>query len=310
MSLWSAKMPSNIALIKYMGKADPKLNLPTNPSFSYTLNHLLTLVTIEPNDSNTDQWQKLDEDAEFKSPKLNEQGQQRFLNHFQLLKSHWGVNGSYTLKSGNNFPSDCGLASSASSFASLTMATYNLAKEKFGADQSLLSLANLSRQGSGSSCRSFFSPWCEWQGERVEQVDLAIERLNHKVVIVDESKKLVSSSEAHKRVTTSGLFDGRIERATQRCKELKQALASKDFNLAFEICWAECWDMHALFETSRPSFGYMTGQSVEVLNRVRRYWQEHGQGPLVTMDAGANVHLLNVCDKFMTSNCLNGFKVI
>ena len=34
---WFAKAPSNIALIKYMGKKDAELNLPMNSSLSYTL---------------------------------------------------------------------------------------------------------------------------------------------------------------------------------------------------------------------------------------------------------------------------------
>jgi len=51
--------------------------------------------------------------------------------------------------------------------------------------------------------------------------------------------------------------------------------------------------MHALFETSRPSFGYMTSGSLEVLRGVKQLtWEKSGDGPLVTMDAGPNVHLL------------------
>ena len=71
---------------------------------------------------------------------------------------------------------------------------------------------------------------------------------------------------------------------------------------AFELSWAEFWDMHALFETSKPSFGYMTPGSLEVLRYVRgATWdatvgqpgeESAGRGPLITMDAGPNVHLL------------------
>ena len=51
--------------------------------------------------------------------------------------------------------------------------------------------------------------------------------------------------------------------------------------------------MHALFETSNPAFGYMRSGSLDVLNFVReQVWGKLGDGPLVTMDAGANVHLL------------------
>ena len=68
--------------------------------------------------------------------------------------------------------------------------------------------------------------------------------------------------------------------------------------------------MHALFETSLPSFGYMTAESVEVLHKVREYWRKHDSGPLVTMDAGANVHLLGFDDHFLHSKILDRFTVI
>jgi diphosphomevalonate decarboxylase len=50
--------------------------------------------------------------------------------------------------------------------------------------------------------------------------------------------------------------------------------------------------MHKLFETSTPSFGYMTVGSHEVLEDCQSLWNKWQDGPLVTMDAGANVHLL------------------
>ena len=50
--------------------------------------------------------------------------------------------------------------------------------------------------------------------------------------------------------------------------------------------------MHALFETSSPSFGYFEPQTLTLLNMAREYWLQNSDGPLVTMDAGPNVHLL------------------
>jgi len=130
------------------------------------------------------------------------------------------------------------------------------------------------------------------------------------VVIVASEKKKISSSQAHRRVTGSLLFRGRIERATERNELLKAALLKKDFSQAFELCWSEFWDMHALFETSSPSFGYMTSSSVEVINFARSYWEKHSNGPIVTMDAGANVHLLNVPEGFTKSPELSKFTIL
>jgi diphosphomevalonate decarboxylase len=295
---WKATAPSNIALIKYMGKTDHSGNRPTNASLSYTLPHLKSLVEIElAPGAATDRWEPLREyeGRPLAEISLSEKGKARFLAHLLKLKAHYGFEGSFVVRSANDFPSDCGLASSASSFAALTMAALDALSACTGRQPpSVTEAADWSRQGSGSSCRSFFAPWSVWSEEGAVGVsDLGYGNLLHQVVVVDQEIKAVSSSEAHRRVTSSRLFEGRPERADQRVRELVAALKAKNWREAFEITWAEFWDMHALFETSQPSFGYMTAGSLEVLRLVReRCWDRSGMGPLVTMDAGPNVHLL------------------
>lgn len=296
--MWSAEAPSNIALIKYMGKAPQGKNVAANRSLSYTLGHLRTKVKVTASDLAQDTWHPLLEDG-WQEVHLSPASQQRFLQYFSMLKTHFGLEGTYKLFSANNFPADCGLASSASSFAALTMAAFEVAKSVIGPavmDQwTQADLSALSRQGSGSSCRSFYGPWCLWDEDGARSIDLAYSELLHYVVIVDKQKKAVSSSEAHKRIETSLLYYGRNERAQQRLDSLTQALTSKgrqEWKMAMQIVWAEFWDMHALFETSQPPFGYMTDKTLQVLSQIRQQWQSHDDGPIVTMDAGANVHLL------------------
>ena len=261
--------------------------MPANSSLSYTLNHLRSFVTIEP--AAQDSWAPLDG---FSAIALSETGLKKFLKHFQMLKSKWAIEGQYLIRSANNFASDCGLASSASSFAALTLATWELAKAIGHApDENITTLSKLSRLGSGSSCRSLFSPWAIWRGEGAEKIDLDL-HLEHAVLIAGTEKKAVSSSEAHVRVTTSLLFEGRVARADKRLEQLLSSLKSGDWKQSFELCWSEFWDMHALFESSQPSFGYMNGETLKILSHLREIWTTTDDGPLVTMDAGANVHIL------------------
>lgn len=294
---WFVEAPSNIALIKYMGKTNVVSNIPSNASLSYTLNGLKTRVEIDGG-AEVDKWMELE-----KWPvHLSEKSQERFLKHFRFLKQTFEIEGAFIVRSGNNFPSDCGLASSASSFAALTLATYEVAKDlsknKSKVDAlSLEDLSALSRQGSGSSSRSLFAPWSVWRGEGAESIKIPLDYLLHDVLILEKEKKAVSSSEAHRRVTTSLLFEGRVVRAENRLKNLIDALNLNQWALAHEIVWAEMWDMHALFETSLPSFGYMSGASVEALHMIKKFWNENGDGPLVTMDAGPNIHLLYRADQ-------------
>jgi diphosphomevalonate decarboxylase len=289
---FEAQAPSNIALIKYMGKTDATVNAATNSSISYTLPHLLTTVTLQATAGTGVEWRALDSSFE-----LSDNGKKKFLAHWNRCQQRLApkYSGGVVIASGNNFPSDCGLASSASSFAALTEAAYGLFQKMQILERawSREELARLSREGSGSSCRSFFTPWAYWCGETVKPLESVWDHLLHSVVIVDGAKKKVSSSEAHRRVTTSSLFVGRIERAEQRSQLLQKLLQQKDSWAAmFELAWSEFWDMHILFETSSPAFYYMTPKSLLALRYLQEQWEAQGDGPLITMDAGPNIHLL------------------
>lgn len=303
-----ASAPSNIAIIKYMGKTKNEVNLPSNASLSFTLEHLRSFVVIEPNELGRDEWKPLEG---FQKIELSPTGLAKFLNHFDRLKTQWRIPGSYTVSSANNFPADCGLASSASSFAALTKAAALLAERnnpKLKID--IAEMSRLSRSGSGSSCRSFFAPWSIWRSEGGEGAHIDL-NLDHAVILVEEGRKEVSSSDAHVRVTTSRLFEGRKRRAEERLEQFLAALQDNAWKEAYEICWAEFWDMHALFETSNPHFGYMQAGTLEVLNHLREIWNRTGDGPLVTMDAGANVHvLLRQDQRAAAKEWLKPFKII
>ena len=77
-----------------------------------------------------------------------------------------------------------------------------------------------------------------------------------------------------------------------RLKALSEALNQTDWRLCFNFCYEEFLDMHSLFETAQPPLKYKTDSSQKVLNCIKDYWRKNNDGPLATMDAGANVHLL------------------
>lgn len=288
---WKAAAPSNIALIKYMGKLDFSKNIPSNSSLSYTLQDLKTFVEIERTDATEDQWLPLIQSGCL-SPIFSIQGQKRFLTFFKKLKDIYNVKENFIIKSANNFPSDSGLASSASSFAALTMAASDAFESLGYKNRSDQTRYQLSREGSGSSCRSFFSPWAVWKGIEVFKPEIKIQKLLHDVVLVDAKIKKVSSGEAHKRIETSPHNKGRAERAEKRLIDLIAAFNEDNWKDAYNIVWDEFIDMHDLFETSEPFFCYRTEGSYSVLQVIREFWKEINDGPLVTMDAGPNIHLL------------------
>ncbi|MDI9818702.1 MULTISPECIES: diphosphomevalonate/mevalonate 3,5-bisphosphate decarboxylase family protein [unclassified Legionella] len=289
---WFAQAPSNIALIKYMGKKDDINNIPDNASLSYTLHNLLSSVALEAHNGKKDFWEPL-EIPGGGSFELSPASQTRFLKHLVRLKDYFNYHGAFIVRSSNNFPHSSGLASSASSFAALTKcATLALSELTNTPLPSVEIQAQLSRLGSGSSCRSFFSPWAFWEDDKIKAIELPYKELQHQVIVISHEEKKVSSSEAHQRVKTSSHYPTRSQRATANLKVLLAALESQDWQSAYQICWREFQDLHQLFTSCEQPFSYMTEKTHQALRNLQELWSRKGDGPLVTMDAGPNIHLL------------------
>ncbi len=278
-----------------MGKTSTEQNLPSNPSISFTLNHLRSFVSIELNKLGFDTWRPLIGDGMLPI-ELSDKGKQKFLKHFGRLKKNWSIESYFTIQSANNFPSDCGIASSSSSYAALTLAAATVFNQMNPKKESLESgfLSAWSRLGSGSSCRSFFDPWAIWKGEMAEPWNCAFRELNHCVLLIDSSKKDVSSSDAHLRVTTSPLFTSRIHKVSERLKQLEQANSDRDWNRFSGLAYEEFQEMHELFETSQPKFTYRGVETFEVINKLNELNKKLESKILITMDAGNNIHCLTL----------------
>jgi len=310
---WFTQAPSNIALIKYMGKTDYQQNLPTNPSLSYTLPALLSYVELEQYSGHQDHWEALHIPG-FKPFNLSNASQKRFLHHLSLIKDFFHYEGSFIVRSANNFPLASGLASSASSFAALTKCAAQALSEL--CQQALPdteTLANWSRRGSGSSCRSFYSPWALWDEQHVSAIDLPYSNLMHHVIIISHAEKTISSKTAHLAIQSSPAFLYRPGRARERLKDLMVAMKKQDWHKMKTICWEEFTDMHDLFETSSPSFRYINDKSKAALHMLTTFWETEQDGPIVTMDAGPNIHLLfradqkDLRDKLIQTQLINQY---
>ena len=288
------KSPSNIALIKYMGKKTG--NIPINPSLSYTLDSLISGVRISQiPEGKKDLWRPL-KGNKWLPCVLSPKEQSRFLFFFQTLKKNFHLKNSYLIESANNFPKSLGAASSASSFSALTKAVYHqaLKESTFKEKLSALKLSQISRKGSGSSCRSFFKPWCLWEGVEAQSLQLpGWNQLSYELIGDETCKeKTISSSLAHQKIQTSLHFKGRVERAQTRLKIFMSAAQKKQWNCMYETAFEEFEDMHQLFETSEPSFSYISPETRKTLQALKSFWKSEKDGPLITMDAGPCIHLL------------------
>lgn len=312
MSTIGARAPSNIAWAKYMGKKPGAANIPENTSLSMTLDGLCTVVEARTSDAGGDRWEpgrpERAADLAFVGDDLAPKGAERALAHVArvrerapaILKRHGLAHlapASLAFRSANTFPASSGIASSASAFAAITLATAAACARDFEAfarafESAALKreLAALAREGSGSACRSFEGPFVQWSGTDAHAIPGALPDLAHFVVVFEAGAKEVGSSDAHARVKSSALWQGRVERVEFRARKIAEAIAAGDLKSCAQLAWSEAWDMHSLFHTAIPSFSYWTPATIVALRWLEPIVQGEAP-PVVTLDAGPNLHI-------------------
>jgi diphosphomevalonate decarboxylase len=107
--------------------------------------------------------------------KEEDSGAKRIQNCLTAIRAMAGdkaPKGGLRIVSNNNFPTAAGLASSASGYACLVLALGKL----FGIDEKELSV--VSRQGSGSACRSVYGGFVKWNmGSQADGTDSKAEQV-------------------------------------------------------------------------------------------------------------------------------------
>ena len=150
-----AEAPSNLAFVKYWGKKDSALRIPTNNSISMNLSNAKTITSVEFDDAFAEDQVNIKSTGE----KAGRGYTTRVSGHLDRVREMAGVSTRALVVTENTFPESVGIASSASGFAALSVA----ATAALGLDLSEKQLSILARLGSGSACRSIPSGFVEWQ---------------------------------------------------------------------------------------------------------------------------------------------------
>src|SRR3989344_6112520 len=116
----TAIAPANIAFIKYWGKTDPKTRVPRNNSISMNLSQMYTTTTVEFDP-------KLSEDdvSFIDETVVKDKEQERIVKALDRIRETTKTKYFAKVRTRNTFPKATGIASSASGFASLTLAAFN-----------------------------------------------------------------------------------------------------------------------------------------------------------------------------------------
>ncbi len=277
----------NVALIKYWGRKNETLRLPTNGSISINLSEMTTTTTVEFSEKFiTDEITINDEAVTDESD--------RAIKHLGRIRTLAKSDLKAKVVSKNNFPSSTGLSSSSSGFAALTIA----ATHALGLELSEKELSILARQGSGSACRSIPDGWVEWKDAETSEESFASSffppehwSLVDVVAVVSTEKKDVPTSVGQKLAQTSPFFSARQTSMQQKILELKTYIKERNFEKFGETVEAEALNMHAVMITSNPSLIYWSVGTLSLMKQVKK-WRSEGLPAYFTINTGQDIHIL------------------
>ncbi|KAL6263625.1 hypothetical protein P5V15_006412 [Pogonomyrmex californicus] len=289
--------PVNIAVIKYWGKRDESLILPTNDSISITLDtdqlHAKTTVKISPD---------FKEDCIWLNGRKEDIQNIRLQNCLKEIKkrsqlpdytNNWKVH----ICSKNNFPTAAGLASSAAGYACLTAALAKLYKVEGD-------ISVIARSGSGSACRSVMGGFVRWHmGSDKNGTDSLAKQIapaSHwpemrilVLVVSDEQKKVPSAIGMKRSIETSELLQHRITYTVpKRANKMQQAIIEKDFKSFAELTMKDSNQFHAVCLDTYPPCIYMNSISNAIMSLIHSYNDAVNDVKVAyTYDAGPNATL-------------------
>ncbi|KAI8790940.1 diphosphomevalonate decarboxylase [Biomphalaria glabrata] len=295
--------PVNIAVIKYWGKRNEKLILPTNSSLSVTLGQdelrAKTSVAVSSDFIEDKMWLNGKEQS-IENPRIQNvlkeirrRARKRLSdseNEADLLLKHVHI------VSENNFPTAAGLASSAAGYACLV---YSLAK-LYGVQGEI---SDIARQGSGSACRSIYGGYVAWEKGKADDgtdsyaVQIAPEthwpEMRALILVVSDQKKDVGSTEGMQTtISTSELMQQRIQGIDKKMKLITQAIKEKDFPTFAKLTMQDSNQFHAVCLDTYPPVFYMTDVSRQIIQLVHSINNSTGHIKVAyTFDAGPNACL-------------------
>ncbi len=290
----TATAPSNIAFIKYWGARDLEAAVPINASISMTLTECVSLSTaaFDEGSDAEDRIELVGEDGSLILPSAS--FRERALAHLGRVRRWAHRRGAFRVATRNSFPTGAGIASSASGFAALTIAS----TKALGLRLTLPELSDLARMsGSGSAARSVLGGYVEWSpagegaGHAVALAPASHWDLRDVIAIVDHGEKDVSSLDGHRLAASSPHFETRQRILPERLAVVRKAIEERDLKALGPRLEEEAIELHLIAMSSKPPIFYWKPGTVQVLDHLRAMRRE-GLDAWATMDAGANVHVI------------------
>lgn len=276
---------ANIALAKYWGKADVARNLPAVPSLSLTLAGMRTLTEVTFDDELKDDQLLLGGLLQSGKPLARAR---KLLDEVRGLA---GVETFARVRSHNDFPTASGLASSASGFAALALASVRA----LGLDLSPERISAVARAASASAARSLFGGYVELAAGAESASRVAPPEhwpLNMLVAVTSEAAKDTGSTDGMQHTArTSPYYASWVSDAPRLFAEVKAAVLARDFERLAVAVEQSALAMHASMLAASPALIYFRPATLAVIEAVRAA-RRKGTPACFTIDAGPHVKVL------------------
>jgi diphosphomevalonate decarboxylase len=286
-----AEANTNIALVKYWGKRDAKLNLPAVGSLSLTLDGLTTRTEVRFDAALGTDALVLNNEPATGEPL------RRVSKFLDLVRELSGSKLRAQVVSSNNFPTAAGLASSASAFAALAVAATKAANVSLNGRE----LSQLARRGSGSAARSVFGGFVHLhKGTSADGSDCWAEPIDSDwnvrlvVGVTSEGPKATLSTDGMQHTAETSPFYGQwLATHDADLTTARQAIATRDLEALGVVTERSCLTMHASAMAARPAVVYFTGATIDGYRAVQAM-RKDGLPAWFTCDAGPHIKALTV----------------
>jgi len=277
----------NIAYVKYWGKKDEELRIPLNNSISMNLGNLYTKTTVEFGDFGEDI-------VIINKNAAEEKAKERVVKHLNRFRNLAKTTLKAKIVSENNFPMSCGIASSASGFAALTIACASSLNLNLNEKE----LSIMARLGSGSACRSVPDGFTEWSMGTCNDDSYAVSlaptehfEIYDLIVIIRDERKEISSTKGMQKFNP--YFYARLAEVQENLNFVRKGIIEKNLKALGTYTEKDCISMHTVMMNSGLFYW-----EPETLKLMKEVWnlRKNGIECYFTIDAGPNVHILCLPD--------------
>lgn len=271
-------------LIKYHGMRDPELRLPYHDSISVCTapSNSTTTVAFDPS-LETD---RIIIDGEEVSGRAAE----RVGHVIDHVRSRASIETPVRFESESSFPTNIGFGSSSSGFAAAAMALCEAA----GLELTRPEISTIARRGSSSAARAVTGGFSHLRAG-LNDADCRSERIETELedtlrIVGCEVPAYKETEEAHKEAADSHMFESRLAHIHGQIVDMRDALATNDFDRAFELAEHDSLSLAATTMTGPAGWVYWQPTTLSIFDTVRELRAE-GVPVFYSTDTGASVYV-------------------